>query len=140
MKAKRGGWVGGLAAIMALGAGPAVGETLVVSRADCERLVRHFPAADVEYKPGVDVHGRAVAPADLPGSPKLQLPETFSFDINMDMSKYLTSSALGTRDMKVGAVTYNIASGHLTFNGQPLTNADEAAVAEACRQAYAKGR
>ncbi|MFA6312638.1 MAG: hypothetical protein WC681_14240, partial [Sterolibacterium sp.] len=72
------------------------------------------------------------------GTPQLRLPETFSFDINIDMSKYLKGSAFGTRDMKVGAVTYDVASGGLAFNGQPLTDADQRAVAEACRQAYGK--
>lgn len=138
MKSLQPGWIGAAGAIAALVAAPAVGETVVVSQADCMRVVRHVPAPDVAYKPGVDVHGRAVAPADLAGAPQLPLPETFSFDINIDMSKYLTGTTLGTRDMKVGTVTYDIASGRLTFNGQPLTDADERAIAEACGQAYGR--
>lgn len=34
----------------------------------CRWLPRHQPAPDVAYTPGRDVHGRAVAPADAPGS------------------------------------------------------------------------
>lgn len=37
-------------------------------REACRVLARHVPAADVEYRPGVDGRGRAVAPADMPGS------------------------------------------------------------------------
>jgi len=138
MKSSKPAWIGGIGMAAALAAAPAASETVVVSQADCARVVRHVPAADVEYKPGVDAQGRPVAPADLAGTPQLRLPETFSFDINIDMSKYLKGSAFGTRDMKVGAVTYDVASGGLTFNGQPLTDADQRAVADACRQAYGK--
>ncbi len=35
------------------------------SREVCRQLVRHVPAADVAYKPGVDAKGKPIAPADL---------------------------------------------------------------------------
>lgn len=56
---------------------------VTVSRQDCARLVRHVPAADVAYQPGVGVKGRKVAPADLPGSgaDMKVLPEVFEFTI-----------------------------------------------------------
>lgn len=57
--------------------------TVTVTRQDCARLVRHMPSADVAYQPGVDVKGRKVAPADLPGSGadlKI-LPEVLEFTI-----------------------------------------------------------
>ena len=38
-----------------------------ITAADCRRAVAHLPAADVQYKPGVDARGRKVAAADLPG-------------------------------------------------------------------------
>ena len=37
--------------------------------------MRHEPAPDVAYQPGVDVHGRAVAPADLNGGSQIELPD-----------------------------------------------------------------
>ena len=138
MKSWKAGWIGGAGVIATLVAVPVAGETVVVSQADCARIVRHVPASDVEYKPGVDVRGRPVAPADLAGTPQLQLPQTFSFDINIDMSRYMTGTGFGTRDMKAGTVTYDITSGRLTFNGQALTDSDQSAVAEACRQAGGK--
>lgn len=41
---------------------------IVITKVDCSRLIRHTPSADVAYQPGVDARGRAVAPADVPGS------------------------------------------------------------------------
>ncbi|MBE0599973.1 MAG: hypothetical protein IH568_01525, partial [Burkholderiaceae bacterium] len=76
-------------AILAVAAGPLAAETVVISREDCRRVVRHVASADVAYTPGVDARGRPVAPADLAGTPQLQLPETFSFDIAIDMRRYL---------------------------------------------------
>lgn len=118
----------------------AAAETVVISRDDCLRVLRHVPSADVTYTPGVDARGRKVAPADLEGTSPLQLPETFTFDINIDVSRYVGGDRYGTLDMAVGTIRYDVASGRLTFDGQPLTDADRRAVAEACRQAYGEGR
>ncbi len=41
--------------------------------------------------------------------------------------------------MKVGTVRYNIKTGKMTFNGQPLADPDLHVLAEACRAAQ-KGR
>ena len=59
---------------------------VTITRADCSRLVRHLPDADVsaDYRPGVDARGNPVAPADLYGANPIELPESFTFllDIN----------------------------------------------------------
>jgi hypothetical protein len=60
-----------------------------MSSGDCNRFVRHHPSADVEYKPGVDVRGKAVAPADLPGSRRIKLPDSYEFDITLQVFKRL---------------------------------------------------
>ncbi|NFV79934.1 hypothetical protein [Magnetospirillum aberrantis] len=65
---------------------------IVITKTDCSRLIRHVPAPDVAYKPGVDVHGRAVAPADMPGSgadaiPGL-LPDVLEFPITINPISY----------------------------------------------------
>lgn len=71
-------------------------ETVSITRQDCSRLIRHQPAPDVAYQPGVDAYGREVAPADLPGSAgqvKL-LPEVLQFNININPVDYQTRNAL----------------------------------------------
>lgn len=65
---------------------------IVITKVDCSRLVRHVPAADVAYQPGVDARGRAVAPADMPGSgaqaiPNL-LPDVLEFPITINPVGY----------------------------------------------------
>jgi len=43
--------------------------TIVITKAECDRLVTHVASADVAYTPGVDVNGNAVAPAYLNPQP-----------------------------------------------------------------------
>jgi len=109
-------------------------DSVVVSRQDCARLVRHAPAADVAYKPGVDAKGKAVKPADLEDSAPitLKLPEQFEFDPALKPIKNLPK--LADTDMKVGKIKYNIMSGELTFNDQPLTSKQAAELAALCQK------
>ncbi|CAA6605582.1 conserved exported hypothetical protein [Rhodospirillaceae bacterium LM-1] len=71
-------------------------ETVKISRQDCSRLIHHAPSADVAYKPGVDVKGRAVAPADLGGGAnniKL-LPDVLEFNVSINPVDYQARNAL----------------------------------------------
>src|SRR5574338_1069074 len=56
---------------------------VAISRQDCERLVRHEPAPDVAYQPGVDVHGNPVVPADLGGGSQIELPDVIYIPIEV---------------------------------------------------------
>ena len=60
-----------------------------ISKPDCQRVVRHQASADVAYKPGVDVRGNAVAPADASGGFTIPLPDVFEFNITKDLTAYL---------------------------------------------------
>jgi len=71
--------------------------TVTVNREDCQRLVRHVPAADVTYQPGVDVYGREVAPADLNGGVQIALPDTYSFDIEIQPIDFARRRQLDTQ-------------------------------------------
>lgn len=109
---------------------------VVVSLEDCQRLVRHVPSADVEYKPGVDVHGNPVVPADLPGSQPLKVPDSYEFDITVNVFERLgrdPPKGLGGTELKVGTVSVD-KRGNVSFNGQRLSWDDKAAIAEACRE------
>src|SRR5262245_41340299 len=64
---------------------PVASPQLQVTAADCRRLVQAVPSADVNYRPGVDVYGRAVAPADLAPVPPLGPPELMTVYIDADL-------------------------------------------------------
>lgn len=65
------------------------GQPVYVTRSDCARLLTFHPSPDVAYKPGQDVHGKYVAPADLPGSqiPGL-VPDKIEFNLNINPMNY----------------------------------------------------
>ena len=108
---------------------------VIVSKEDCKRLVRHHPSAGVEYKAGADVRGKAVAPADLPGSRPLKLPDSYEFDITLQVFKRLgleVPVGLDESQLKIGTVSVD-KRGNVSFNGQLLGDPEEAAIAEACR-------
>jgi hypothetical protein len=131
----------GIAAAIACDS-PASASTITVTATDCQRLVRYQPSADVAYKPGVDVNGKPVAPADLPGSVTLKTPTEVTFDVTYDLlSNYGVSSdsVLAPRgEAVVGTVKYDMLSGALTFNGERLDDAETAALSELCKAAAAQ--
>ena len=43
-------------------------QTITVAPSACQALTAHTPADDAAYRPGVDVDGNTVAPADLNAS------------------------------------------------------------------------
>ncbi len=126
------------ALVAALAAAPAAAHekaTVAITRADCARLVAHVPGPDVAYQPGVDVYGRAVAPADLGGPPRIEVPETILIDIEIDLLGRFgipADPALYDPDAEVGEVLYK--DGRFTFNGQPLQDQAQAELAARCQE------
>ncbi len=125
-------------ALFLLAASPAAAHetaTVTITRADCARLVEHVPGPDVAYQPCVDVYGREVAPADLGGAPRIELPETILIDIEVDLFARFgipANPALYDADAEVGEVLYQ--DGRFTFNGQPLQDEAEAELAARCQR------
>ena len=125
-------------ALFLLAASPAAAHetaTVTITRADCARLVEHVPGPDVAYQPGVDVYGRDVAPADLGGAPRIELPETIVIDIEVDLqARFGTpdNKVLFDPDAEVGEVAYR--DGRFTFNGQPLQDQAQAELAARCQE------
>ena len=100
----------GAIALAVLSAATATAE-IAVSRRDCEQLVKHEPAPDVTYQPGVDVHGNAVAPADLNGGPQLKLPEVIYIPLEVliqDKYGIPANSVLYEAKAQVGIVAVRI--------------------------------
>ncbi len=116
-------------------AGAQAEATVIITTADCARLVAHRPAPDVAYRSGVDAHGRPVAPADLDGGIGLELPEDLIIEIEVDLFERFgipADPANYQSDALIGLVTFE--NGRFYFNGQPLQNEEEAALAERCQQ------
>ena len=110
-------------------------QQITVTDRDCAQIVEHVAANDVAYQPGVDVHGKAVAPADLNPQPQIQVPKTITIPITMDLHKFgvPANSPLLLPGAEVGKIT--VENGNRAyFNGQPLGDAEMKAIAEACRQ------
>ena len=107
---------------------------IAISRRDCERLVRHEPAPDVAYQPGVDVHGRPVAPADLGGGVQLELPDVIYIPIEIFLQdKYgiPANSVLFNARAQVGVV--EVHGNRVYYEDQLLTDPETAALEAACR-------
>jgi hypothetical protein len=127
--------VGSIGLVMAaiVWTAPASAE-IAISRKDCERLVRHEPAPDVTYQPGVDVHGRPVAPADLGGGQQIQLPDVIYIPIEVliqDKFGIPANSVLYDATALVGVVS--VRGNRVYFEDQELTDPEIAALEQACR-------
>ena len=108
---------------------------VAISRRDCEQLVRHEPAPDVTYQPGVDVHGRPVAPADLDGGSQIALPDVIYIPIEVlvqDRFGIPANSVLYDATALVGVVS--VKGNQVYFEDQLLGDPEVAALEEACRE------
>jgi hypothetical protein len=121
-------------------AGVAAAETLTISVSECRKLVRHQPAADVAYRPGVDVRGRRVVPADLGGGTIVAAPEEIEIPITVELDKTIGAapSGLYKPEASIGMVTYK--NGRAWYNGQPLQTEANAEIIAACRATIKDGR
>ncbi|MSO92162.1 MAG: hypothetical protein EXQ86_02015 [Rhodospirillales bacterium] len=111
--------------------------TLTLNKKECQSVIVHAPAADVAYKPGVDVYGRKVAPADAPGSVSpIKIPDEVNIDIGFNLKdKYgLGTTGAFTGESVIGKAT--VKGGRVYYDGKPLDNGDQQSIAEACRNTY----
>lgn len=106
----------------------------------CRSLPDYQPSADVEYKPGVDVHGHYVAPADLNYAPsvlpsKIDIPLTVSLAkvLNLNTSQY-PYNQLGTgTEAQLGVIS--VEGNNVTLNGKPLSGDQQSSLAVLCAKA-----
>ncbi len=123
----------GAVALTVLAAASAAAE-IAVSRRDCEQLVKHEPAPDVTYQPGVDVHGNAVPPADLNGGTQLKLPDVIYIPLEVliqDKYGIPANSVLYEAKAQVGIV--EVRGDKVYYEGQLLNDPETIALEEACR-------
>lgn len=103
-------------------------EIVVVGRTTCRALTAHQPAPDVAYQPGLDVHGKPVAPADLPSSGVG--PEQVRVLLKRDLP--VARGALGASEVVVGEVKVDLLTGKATLDGKPLEAGLQSDVLLAC--------
>ena len=135
----------------AVGVQAADSTVVALSKQACARLVQHVPADDVTYKPGVDVRGKPVVPADLGGGPAIVLPDEINIQIGIDLADRLALREARRPTPGVPGPTAPIrrvlpfegkaALGELTikgndafWNGTRIAPQDEILLAEACRK------
>jgi hypothetical protein len=113
-----------------------------VSRQDCARLVAHRPDPGVAYQPGTDVHGRYVAPADLPSDSNLKLlPDRVTFDLKLNPLAYGGAAAnpnggrFANTNVPLAKIEVDLLSGAVKINGESLDGEQTRIVTEACRAA-----
>ena len=119
----------------------AAAQTVAVTDADCAKIVNYTAPPDVAYQPGVDVYGRKVAPADLNSQPQIG-SGPITIDITADLHKYgvPASSPLLLPGARLGQITVDDNGRRVLFNGQPLGDSEEKAIADACRQRQTQHR
>jgi hypothetical protein len=112
---------------------------LTVSPAACDQLVNYIEPAGVEYQPGVDANGNAVAPADI-GNRRPIKPPTH---IVIPITDYLASRLTGTQTNATGGNvlqptanigTVELTNGQVTFNGQPIGDDVDGDLGALCRK------
>jgi hypothetical protein len=129
-------------------------EAVRVSTRDCTTLVQHVPADDVTYKPGVDVRGKAVAPADLGGGYNVPIPEEITLSIGIDLADRLAlrdarkqtnppGLPAGSATAPVRKVlpyeglapigTLSVKGNDVFWNGERIGQQEELQLTEACR-------
>jgi hypothetical protein len=105
---------------------------VIINEADCDRLVAHVAAPGVAYTPGVDVNGRAVAPADLNGAPDIRVPDVITIPVTIDLATRLGIPVSFLARPTVGEVQVS-RDGRASFNGEPLTSEAEHELAKRCQ-------
>ncbi|MDG1709238.1 MAG: hypothetical protein P8H03_10780 [Emcibacteraceae bacterium] len=118
---------------------PQAERIILVTPSDCQLLTPHVPDADVEYKPGKDVRGRDIVPADIGGGDALGLG-------NNGYSFYMTHDALkesgvaeeygltGSQEGKIILGQVTVRDGDVFWNGNSLQEADRNSIYMLCNE------
>ncbi len=108
---------------------------VTITERECRALVAHRPDDDVAYQPGRDVHGRPVAPADLPGNPSVPALSTIRIPLTLSLGHVFAIPPAIDADIPLWTLTVE-ADGRAYIDGQPLHDEAAAQVAEACRSQF----
>jgi hypothetical protein len=122
-----------VALALSLPAAPLSAQTLIVRPEVCAALTTHVPDRGVAYEPGGDARGRKVAPADLAGFGGPSFDEV-ALQLTVDLRRRLgikLDETLFPGGAELGYVT--VREGRAYYNGAPLAEGSEAALASLCR-------
>ncbi len=108
---------------------------VVISSRICAALGADATVPGAEYEPGIDVNGKAVAPADLPASaPALRL-DNFPIEIRKDLAgSFGVPAAGGAYGAKALLGYVTVRGNEAYFNGRPLAADQRGALIDACRK------
>jgi len=101
----------------------------------CVRAVRALRTDGADYKPGVDVRGRPVVPADVQPMVRIDPPGAIEFPVTLDVAKRLGFDTRGPFEAKTTVANVRIENGRVTVNGQVIHTDNEADLIAACRAA-----
>lgn len=87
----------------------------------CQSLPTYRAASGVEYQPGVDVHGRAVAPADLNAPLNSAIDDIVRIPVTVDLVRRFNLYPFFGIELKPDVGTISVHSdGRVEYNGQDL--------------------
>lgn len=87
---------------------------------ECRLLPEHKASADAAYQPGVDVHGKAVVPADVNAAPLGLDGQNIIIPLSVDMAKRVKTPKGVNLESTLGFLEVS-PDGRVTYNGQDLT-------------------
>lgn len=98
---------------------------------ECRLLADHKASADIAYKPGVDVRGKPVVPADINAAPMGLDQQTLVVPLTINLAQRLQTQNVRGLELRATPGFLEIApSGRVTYNGQDLTSQVHALCAE----------
>jgi hypothetical protein len=109
-------------------------DEVIISKQECEKLIRINSFSSPDYVSGVDAHGNKVKSADLNGESPIKIPDEISFNFGIDLGeRYGAGKYSGTTNF--GKVT--VKGRDVFWNDQKLGSNENEAVLKACREQYA---
>lgn len=103
---------------------PALAQEMTPLPPECNVLKEHVAKDDVAYQAGVDVHGKAVVPADI-NAPVMDVPETMVVPLTVDLAKRLSFTSASAKGIEMeGTMGFLEISknGRVTFNDKDVTS------------------
>lgn len=112
-------------------------EQVKISIEDCHRLLAENTKNDATYKPGVNVRGEAVAPADISPVMEIFAKQTIDINFGIDIAKKYFPDPNDAVTVNALLATVSIDAGNkiIEINGKPLDKGDSLIIKKACKMA-----